>query len=193
MKRLIFAMMLFLALIINVWAEENQEISDPKELVQARTTYKNQIKASDEPITRKYLQQLDEMKKRLGGKGDAAGAMAVQKEIDSLKNDSKEDKTSEKKLKISDFTGDYDVVASNGFRTVLTVNKDNTCTTPGTTGKTKIEGDELVCLQTGGWVYRIKFSKGNELAGKSISPDKNQEFTLKLTRKLPDIPDIKFK
>ena len=91
MKKIILSMLMILAL--GVWSQDNQETSDPKELTQARTVFQNQMKVATSPVIQKYLQTLDALKKQLGGKGDAAGAMAVQKEMDSLKAEDKKDTT----------------------------------------------------------------------------------------------------
>lgn len=64
--------------------DDGAKAKEPKELVSARTTYQNQIKAVTTPVTNKYLQQLEAMKKQLGARGDVEGAVAVQKEIDAL-------------------------------------------------------------------------------------------------------------
>jgi hypothetical protein len=75
-----------LACAIAVCAEEAKESKDPAELAQVRNTFQTQMKAATTPIIQRYLQQLDALKKQLGGRGDIAGATAVQKEIDSIKS-----------------------------------------------------------------------------------------------------------
>lgn len=58
--------------------------ADPVELVAVRASYQKQIQAATAPINTKYLEYLDTLKKQLGAKGDVQGALAVQKEIDSI-------------------------------------------------------------------------------------------------------------
>ena len=60
--------------------------NDPSELTQARSTFQTKMKAATTPIIQKYLQQLDALKKQLGGKGDVEGAKRVQKEIEFIKS-----------------------------------------------------------------------------------------------------------
>jgi hypothetical protein len=57
---------------------------EPPALVKARKDYEAKIKAVVAPLKADYLRQLDKMKKTLGGKGDVAGAQAVQKEIEAV-------------------------------------------------------------------------------------------------------------
>lgn len=58
--------------------------AEPPELVSVRASYQKQIQAATAPIHAKYLEYLENLKKQLGGKGDVQGALAVQKEIDSI-------------------------------------------------------------------------------------------------------------
>ncbi|MBK8094135.1 MAG: hypothetical protein IPK32_19770 [Verrucomicrobiaceae bacterium] len=57
---------------------------EPAELVSVRASYQKQIQAATEPINARYLSFLDDLKRRLGGKGDVEGALAVQKEMDAI-------------------------------------------------------------------------------------------------------------
>ncbi len=66
----------------------DNEIKEPSALTQARKAYQAQANSVVTPIKKKYLAQLEELKKQLGGKGDLEGAGAVQKEIESLKDPS---------------------------------------------------------------------------------------------------------
>lgn len=85
MKRIIMftAMSLFM---IGASAGEkvDEGAAEPKELVAARTAYQNQIRSITDPINKKYLQQLEVLKKQLGGKGDIKGASAVEEEISDV-------------------------------------------------------------------------------------------------------------
>ncbi len=82
----ISAVLLFMMATFNVFPESNS--GDPKELVQAREEYARQAKRACEPIKKKYLQYLEDLKKRLGAKGDIEGAMAVQNEIKDISSKS---------------------------------------------------------------------------------------------------------
>lgn len=74
----------FLPLVFCFTATAASLAADPVELVTARGSYQKQIKAVTDPINTRYLQYLDSLKKTMGARGDLDGALAVQKEIDSL-------------------------------------------------------------------------------------------------------------
>lgn len=61
-----------------------QEADGPVELRNARAAYQQQIKITTDPIKLRYSQTLELLKKSLGARGDITGALAVQREIDSL-------------------------------------------------------------------------------------------------------------
>ncbi len=67
-----------LLLVVSVWAQE------PTQLTNARTDYEKKVKQATLPLLKEYVAYLDNLKKALGTKGDAAGAMAVQNEIDRV-------------------------------------------------------------------------------------------------------------
>jgi hypothetical protein len=69
-----------LALVISTLAEDK----NPAELDQLKSAYQAQAKVAMDPINKKYMAQLDELKKKLGGKGDLEGAQRVQKEIEAV-------------------------------------------------------------------------------------------------------------
>lgn len=88
---------MFMFFAMSAWAgdETPKEFKEPIELMQARTAYQNQAKAVLDPIKQRYLVTLDTLKKQMGAKGDAEGAMAVQKEMETVKttdNKAKKDK-----------------------------------------------------------------------------------------------------
>lgn len=58
--------------------------ADPPQLTSVRASYLKQIEAATTPITEKYVVYLENLKKELGAKGDLEGALAVQRELDSL-------------------------------------------------------------------------------------------------------------
>ena len=60
------------------------ESPDPQELAAARIRYQQEVAQAVTPIKQKYALTLEGLKKALGAKGDAAGALAVQQEIDRL-------------------------------------------------------------------------------------------------------------
>ena len=80
----VILMLLSVLFIAGLYADDK----DPAELAQLNTSYQTQVKSALDPINKKYIAQLDALKKQLGAKGDIEGAVNVQKEIDSMKSDS---------------------------------------------------------------------------------------------------------
>ena len=60
------------------------DTSGPNELKSGRSWFKQQSKLVTDPIKNRYAAALEAVKKTLGGQGNVAGALAAQKEIDSL-------------------------------------------------------------------------------------------------------------
>lgn len=58
--------------------------ADPPQLTSVRAAYRKQIESATAPITEKYVVYLEGLKKELGAKGDLEGALAVQRELDSI-------------------------------------------------------------------------------------------------------------
>lgn len=58
--------------------------ADPPQLTSVRASYLKQIEAATAPITAKYVEYLENLKKELGAKGDLDGALAVQNELDAI-------------------------------------------------------------------------------------------------------------
>lgn len=80
MKPITMMLLLFLAFAAGVSAQTK----NPEELDQIKAEYQAQVKSTLDPINRKYLQQLDALKKQLGGKGDLDSALKVQKHIEEF-------------------------------------------------------------------------------------------------------------
>ena len=83
-----------MAMGLSVDAADKENESDQKEpaaMTQARKAYQAQVNSALMPIKKKYIVQLEELKKKLGGKGDLEGATAVQKEIVFIKSILSED------------------------------------------------------------------------------------------------------
>jgi hypothetical protein len=58
---------------------------EPPELIQARAVFQKEAEFTMRPLRDRYLSRLDMMKRTLGARGDARGAVAVQDEMDRLK------------------------------------------------------------------------------------------------------------
>lgn len=83
MQRLQLILLIFPLIIDHVAA------ADPPELTSVRVAYLKQIESATAPIRDKYLAYLESLKKELGAKGDLEGALAVQRELDSISSSSK--------------------------------------------------------------------------------------------------------
>lgn len=69
--------------------------ADPPQLISVRAAYQKQIESATAPITEKYVAYLENLKKELGAKGELEGALAVQRELDSIEGSSKSVKAEE--------------------------------------------------------------------------------------------------
>jgi hypothetical protein len=121
---------------------------EPAALVRARKAYEADVNAAVDPITEKYVKQLNELKKDFMAKGDLESAQAVQREIHGLtvgvtligkwtwppaaSAEFLEDGTSEAhsvkgKWKLVDKkTRKYKIVWSNGYIDWVTLSADGT-------------------------------------------------------------------
>jgi hypothetical protein len=126
---------------IAVCAEDAKESKDPVELAQVRNTFQTQMKAATTPIIQRYLQQLDALKKQLGGKGDVNGAVAVQKEIDAFAV--KPEKPVD--INIKNLIGKWDVRFTNGHSCNWTFEEGGSLkSNDGNTGTWEIQKDKVL-------------------------------------------------
>jgi hypothetical protein len=58
--------------------------AEPPQLTSVRASYLKQIEAATAPITAKYVEYLENLKRDFGAKGDLEGALAVQNELDAV-------------------------------------------------------------------------------------------------------------
>jgi hypothetical protein len=70
--------------LVNEQARAQTAAAEPAELTKTRAAYQQQIKMATDPIKQKYADYLEGLKKTYGAKGDVDGALAIQKEIESL-------------------------------------------------------------------------------------------------------------
>ena len=125
-----------------------------------------------DPINKKYMVQLDELKKKLGGKGDLEGAQKVQKEIEAVAG-----KTETVDINVKNLIGKWDV-KHVGYQGIWIFNEDGTVSgNDGRIGTWELKKDIIAIHWKAGWedelVLPIKLSgtKGNsrELGPGSIS------------------------
>jgi uncharacterized protein (DUF2147 family) len=169
MKSIVLAMVVVGAM--GAWAEDEKpkEFKEPQELVQARTVYQNQSKIVLDPVRQRYLATLDMLKKQLGAKGDAEGAMAVQKEIEAIRpcdkpiKRSKEDIAGEWVYKDPAWWSRKVVIKKNGSKYQM---KDDV----GRTYEVKIYGGKMHVSGNGDNVT-LEYGDDSKWTGKSI--DKN--------------------
>lgn len=82
------AWMLFaLSLLAAVSAGLARAQEDPAELAQARAIYQRDVEAAMRPLKDRYMQALEKVKKSLTFKGDLAGALKVQEEMETINSE----------------------------------------------------------------------------------------------------------
>ncbi len=81
--------------------EKNAELKKEREL------YDREVEFAMRPIRERYLFRLDKMKRTLGGRGDARGALAVQEEMDNVA-------TTAKGSGVARFAGTWALAYTNG-------------------------------------------------------------------------------
>lgn len=119
-------------------AEENPELKKEREF------YERELEFALRPIRERYLSRLDKMKRLLGGRGDARGALAVQDEMDGVA-------TSAKGGGFARFAGTWALAYTNG-----TTNRHYSITPAGVVtwidengkpfnvvGKVQVEGSDV--------------------------------------------------
>lgn len=106
------------------WGEDEE----PTDLVQARSLYSKEIEFATRPIRDRYLSKLDLLKRTLGGRGDARGAVAVQEEIDRIKG------AAETGL-LQKFVGLWKIEYSNGATRRYAIKADGLVQAEGEDGK----------------------------------------------------------
>lgn len=137
---------------------QDADVQEPKELTALRAKKDAMVKKAIAPIMKDYASALNDMKKQLGAKGDAAGMMAVQKELDGLKDSmaagaplSKEDDAEKMLLGVWVCTG------GSGKGHILNFNEDHSfgcnCGVPGSWS-----------IKDG--LLEIKFNNGSYLSAK---------------------------
>ena len=77
-------MLLSLAVFAAIPAASVLADEEPAELAQARTSYQREVESATRPLRDRYVQALERIKKSLTFKGDLAGALKVQDEMESL-------------------------------------------------------------------------------------------------------------
>ena len=80
-----FSMLVSFAVVLASACGVSQAQEEPSELLQARAVFQKDVDFVTRPIRDRYVSRLDSLKRALGSRGDARGALAVQEEIDRVK------------------------------------------------------------------------------------------------------------
>jgi len=70
--------------VVAIAAAADRTEEEPADLTQARASYQRDVEFATRPLRDRYLQTLERIKKSLTFKGDLAGALKVQDEMESL-------------------------------------------------------------------------------------------------------------
>ncbi len=144
------AMLIALFLTTATALAEDKPAKEPADLVKIRKAYEAKVKAVVEPITAKYLEKLDEMKKAFGAKGDLESAQAVQKEIESMTPEKAAGKTTAKRTPAITIVGKWTY-----FDHIKEFRKD------GTAGDSNGEWNQKwVCTDKKARMYQLIFLGG---------------------------------
>lgn len=116
---------------------------DVPELKQARELYEKEIDFTTRPIRNRYISKLETLKRSLGSRGDARGAIAVQEEIDRVKSGDT--------AGLARFAGTWKVEYDNGATRRYTIKADGSVhweeepnLPGGMNGKIAIKGSDFV-------------------------------------------------
>lgn len=140
------------------------------ELAQAQAQYRRDMEFATKPTRDRYLSRLDSLKRQLGSRGDARGAVAIQEEVDRIMASIPDESlvTAAAKLagtwKITYSTGELRTYAVSSDGSVSFLHFDPTGRLSGTTKKKLLlkGGDVLVEFQEGA-IERLKVSGGKLL------------------------------
>jgi hypothetical protein len=118
------------------------------ELKLAREAYEREIDFATRPIRDRYLLRLETLKRSLGARGDARGALSIQEEIDRVKNSS----GSGPGEGVGRFAGVWRITYADGSRQIFTIRADGSATfgpdvpnsTPQHSGKVTLAGSEYL-------------------------------------------------
>jgi hypothetical protein len=142
---------------------------EPAELVQARTLYERDVDFVARPIRDRYISRLDSLKRSLGARGDARGAVAVQDEIDRVRE------ATASQQALSKFAGSWKVTYSVGTVRHYVITADGQVTQdehdgkPAKTTKLIVKGSDVLLDLQEGWVERLKIN-GKTLVVEHFNP-----------------------
>jgi len=115
---LAFRFTLFCCLLLLVGAPLVPAEEESPELKAVRESYEREIDFATRPIRDRYLSRLETLKRSLGARGDARGALAIQEEIDRVKT------AVPGSGGVARFAGLWRVTYSNNTHTIFAINPD---------------------------------------------------------------------
>lgn len=162
----------FIAVLTSVFFSASgvsRSADEPSELAQARAVYERDVDFATRPIRDRYISRLDSLKKALGARGDARAAIAVQEEIDRIRD------TNASQQVLSKFAGNWKVTYSVGTIRNYAITADGQVTQdeqdgkPPKTTKLTVKGNDVLLDLQEGWIERLKVN-GKTLAVEHFNP-----------------------
>ncbi len=148
-----------------------QAQDEPPDLMQARALYQKDVEFATRPIRDRYLSRLDLLKRTLGSRGDARGAIAVQEEIDRIKDLG---------VGLDRFAGTWSVKYANGTVRTYSITADGSLSFTEENGakiapkiaKITLKGTDFVVESAEGTIERLTLS-ANKLMVEHFNPKTN--------------------
>ena len=144
------------------------------ELTQARMLYEKDVEFATKPIRDRYFSRLESLKRTLGARGDARGAVAVQDEIDRIRE------AVPAQQSFAKFAGNWTVRYNNGaiHHYIIAadgqVAYDELTGTPPKKAKLVIKGTDVMLDITDAWIERVTIKAGKlmveQFAPKTLYP-----------------------
>lgn len=155
MQRHAFSQLTALALCVPFAAALAQE--EPAELTQTKAMYQRDVETATRPIRERYLGRLELLKKSIAARGDIRAALAVQEEIEKVK---------EIGSGMERFAGTWSLQYSNGTIRVYVITPDGTVTyseengkkIPQKTAKILAKGADFIVEAAEGTVERLSIN-----------------------------------
>lgn len=166
-----FSLVVSLAFVLVSASGVSRGQEEPPDLAQARTLYQKDVEFATRPIRDRYLSRLDVLKRSLGSRGDARGALAVQEEIDRVRDIG---------VGLDRFAGVWSVKYTNGtVRTYsitaeggLSVIEENGVRITPRTAKISLKGSDFMVESAEGTIERLTLA-GNKLTVEHYNPKTN--------------------
>lgn len=159
-----FLPLVFAAVILAFGANSSAMAAEevPDELVKLRTAFDKDIDFATRPIRDRYLSRLEILKRSLGSRGDARGAVAVQDEVDRILG------TIGGPVTFAKFAGTWKVAYSDGHFSRYIITPDGVVKggdfdgkAPLVTGKLLVKGNDVLLDFNNSVIERLKIVEKN--------------------------------